>query len=372
MKVPFVNLQAQYQTIKGEIRVALDKVLDSAAYVQGPAMAVFEADFAKYLGIKNIACVDSGTAALYLALRALDIKEGDEVITQPNTFFATAEAISLVGAKPVFVDVDSATALLDVSKLPAAITSKTKAIIPVHLFGQCADMDEILRIARQHNLFVIEDACQAHGAEYKGKKAGTMGDMGCFSFYPGKNLGTYGEGGAVVSNNEEWIKKIKMLRDHGSPEKYRHELVGGNFRMSGLEGAVLGVKLRYLEKWNDARRSVSRIYKELLAGLPARPLTELSHNKHNYHLFVIATERRDELQKYLADNGIATGIHYPLPIHLQKAYEGCGWKAGDYPAAEKLAKEMLSLPMYPELDKNQVVYVCEKIKDFFCAAAKEK
>lgn len=365
MKVPFVDLKLQYQSIQEEIKTAVNNVLESANFVQGPFVAGFEEEFAKYLGVSEAVCIDSGTGALYLALRALGIKENDEVITQPNTFFATAEAISLVGAKPVFVDIVPGTYLMDASKLAAAITPRTKAVIPVHLYGQCADMDAIMKIANEYNLYVIEDACQAHGAEYKGRKAGTIGHIGCFSFYPGKNLGTYGEGGAVVSNNKEWAHKIRMLRDHGSREKYQHDLIGGNFRMSGIEGAVLSVKLKYLDKWNDARRLIAKTYRCLLSELPIRLPEELIYNKHNYHLFVIATPRRDELQKHLASHGIATGIHYPIPIHLQKAYADYGRNKGDYPAAEMSAKEILSLPMYPELNNIQIIYIVEKIKEFF-------
>ena len=365
MNIPFVDLSTQYNLIKDEIRVALDEVMLNTDFIQGSAVFSFEENFAEYLGAKNIACVNSGTSALYCALRALNIGPGDEVITVPNSFFATAEAISMVGAKPVFIDIEPATYLMDVNKLESAITDRTKAIIPVHLYGQCADMDEILRIAKENNLFVIEDACQAHGAEYKGKKAGTMGAAGCFSFYPGKNLGAYGEGGAIASNNEEIIKKIQMIRNHGGLEKYKHELVGGNFRMSGFQGAVLGVKLKYLDKWVEARRKNAEKYKELLRDTPVKLPMEGEHSKHCYHLFIIQTERRDNLMKYLNNNGIATGIHYPIPIHLQKAYEGCGWNEGNYPVAEKAAKEVLSLPMCPELNLEQIDYICQKIKGFF-------
>jgi len=365
MKIPFVDLKIQYQAIQDEIKAAINNVLENASFVQGPPVFSFEEEFAKYLGSGSVACVDSGTAALYLALRAANIGSGDEVITVPNSFFATAEAISLAGAKPVFVDVDPGAYLMDVSKLGAAITARTKAIIPVHLFGQCADMDAILKIARERDLLVIEDACQAHGAEYKGKKAGAIGDMGCFSFYPGKNLGTYGEGGAIASNDKEWIEKIKMLRDHGSLEKYKHSLVGGNFRMSGIEGAVLGVKLKYLDKWIEARRLVAKRYQELLSDLPVKLPVELAHNKHNYHLFVIQLEKRDELVKFLSLAEVGTGIHYPIPIHLQKAYENYGWREGLFPIAEKAAKEIISLPMYPELNNLQLIYIAEKIKEFY-------
>jgi len=266
MKIPFVDLKIQYQSIQDEIKSTINNVLESANFVQGPFVAAFEEEFAKYLNVNNIACVDSGTAALYCALRALNIGPGHEVITVPNTFFATAEAISLVGARPVFIDIDPNTYLMDVSKIKSAITKNTKAVIPVHLYGQCADMDEIIKIAKENNLYVIEDACQAHGAEYKGRKAGSMGDLAAFSFYPGKNLGTYGEGGAVASNNKDLIGTVKMIRDHGSSEKYKHEIVGGNFRMSGMEGAILSVKLKYLDKWIAGRRQVAAGSGKILRG----------------------------------------------------------------------------------------------------------
>lgn len=364
MNVPFVDLKSQYQSIKEEVREAIENVCENASFVQGPQVEKFEKSFAKYLGVKRVSCVGSGTSALYLALRALDIKEGDEVITVPNSFFATAEAITLTGAKPVFVDVDESTALVDVKKIPFAITKKTKAIIPVHLYGQCADMDEILKIAKENNLFVIEDACQAHGAEYKGRHAGTMGDLACFSFYPGKNLGTYGEGGAVAGNNEELVEKVKMFRNHGGSAKYVHDLIGGNFRMSGIEGAVLNVKLKYLDRWNDARRLSANVYAEFLRGLPIELPKKLTCNKHVFHLFVIRVKERDELLKFLSENGVGAGIHYPIPIHLQKAYQGI-WKEGDFPIAEKLAKESLSLPMHPNLTVEQILYSVELIKNFY-------
>lgn len=365
MKVPFVDLKVQYQNIKGEIKTALDDILENTAFVHGPRNEKFENDFAKYLGVKHFACSDSGTGALILSLMALGIKAGDEVITVPNSFFASTEVISFLGATPVFVDVDSETYLMDVSKLEAAVTSKTKAILPVHLCGQCADMDEIMRIARKHNLYVIEDACQAHGAEYKSRKAGTLGDLAAFSFYPGKNLGTYGEGGGVAVNNNEWMEKIKAMRDHGMVKKYEHNYIGANFIMSGIEGAVLNVKLKYLDGWTAARRRVAEKYSELLAGLPIKLPKELLHNKHCYHLYVIETERRDELMEFLKANEIATGMHYPIPIHLQKAYAHMGWKEGDFPVTEKAAKRMLSLPIYPEITDEQIDFVTEKIKEFY-------
>ncbi|PIR66438.1 MAG: erythromycin biosynthesis sensory transduction protein eryC1 [Parcubacteria group bacterium CG10_big_fil_rev_8_21_14_0_10_36_14] len=365
MKVPFIDLEAQYQPMKGEIKSALEGILDSCAFIQGPAVFNFERDFADYLGAQAVACVNSGTSALYCALRALGIGPEDEVITVPNTFIATAEAVSLTGAKPVFVDVCKESALMDVSQLESTITEKTKAIIPVHLYGQCADMDEILRIAKERGLFVIEDACQAHGAEYKGKKAGTIGDVGAFSFYPGKNLGAYGEGGAVASNNADLISKVKLIRDHGALEKYKHSVIGGNFRMSGFQGAVLGLKLKYLDNWIESRRKNARLYRENLSGLPVEIIKEEEYNKHNYHLFVILTEKRDELVDYLKKHDVFSGIHYPIPVHLQEAYADFGWKNGDYPVSEGLAKKILSLPMYPELREEQIKYVAGLLKELY-------
>ncbi len=366
MQIPFIGLKLQYKNLKPEIDKAIGPVLDNAQYILGPAVAEFEKSFADFLGVKHVIGVSSGTDALYLVLRALGIGAGDEVIIPPNTFIATAEAISMAGANPVFVDIEEKTFNIDINKIEEKITSKTKAIMPVHLCGQAVEMDEIMKLAKKYNLAVVEDACQAHGSEYKRKKLGTIGEAGCFSFYPGKNLGAFGEAGAVSTNNSELAEKIKILRDHGQSKKYYHDVIGGNFRMAGIQGAVLNVKLEHLSEWNELRRSHAKMYESLLKGVSGIILPqEPKHSKGNYHLYIIQAQKRDELQKYLFDNGIATGIHYPVPIHLQKAYGYLGLEEGSFSVSEKLAKEILSLPMYPELTKEQLEYVCEKVKEFY-------
>ena len=365
MNVSFIDLKAQYQTIKSEIDEAINRVLLNTSFILGPEVENFEKQFAEYCGAKFCVGVNSGTAALHLALLAAGIKEGDEVITVPNTFFATCEAISVVGAKPVFVDADSQTYLMDISKIEAVISPKTRAIIPVHLFGQTVDMDPLLALAKKHNFFVLEDACQSHGAKYRGKKAGSLGNAAAFSFYPGKNLGAYGEAGAVVTNDEDIAKKIKMLRDHGSPQKYIHDLIGFNMRMEGIQGAVLSVKLKYLDQWLEKRRRIASRYNELLKDLPIKLPKIDDGNEHVFHLYVIATPKRNELSQFLKDNGVSCGIHYPIPIHLQKAYADFGWKKGDFPVCEKAADEILSLPMFAEMTDGQIAYVAGKIKEFY-------
>jgi dTDP-4-amino-4,6-dideoxygalactose transaminase len=366
MQIPFIDLKLQYKNLKPEIDKALGPVFDNARYILGPAVEEFEKNFADFLGVKHIIGVSSGTDALYLALRALDIGAGDEVIIPPNTFIATAEAISMAGAVPVFVDAEEKTFNIDIDKIEEKITSRTKAIMPVHLCGQAVDMDKLFKLAKKHSLIIIEDACQAHGSEYNGKKLGTIGEAGCFSFYPGKNLGAFGEAGAVATNNDELAEKLRILRDHGQSKKYYHDLIGGNFRMAGIQGAVLNVKLKYLQEWNELRRNHAKMYESLLKSAPEIILPqEPEYSKGNYHLFIIRAQRRDELQKYLLDNGVATGIHYPVPIHLQKAYGYLGLAEGSFPVSEKIAKEILSLPMYPELTEEQIEYVCGKVKKFY-------
>ena len=363
MKVPFLDLKVQYNSIKDDIAVGLQKVLDNTAFAGGPFVAEFEKEFALFCDTTLAIGVGSGTEALWLALLGLGVGCGDEVITTPNTFIATAEAISFVGAKPVFVDVEEQSYNMNPECIEAAITEKTKAIIPVHLYGQPADMDKIMKIAKANNLFVIEDACQSHGAEYKGKRVGSIGDAGCFSFYPGKNLGAYGEAGAVVTNNQELSGRIKMLRDHGQKEKYYHSAVGWNGRMDGFQGAVLSAKLKHLDEWNASRRKNAELYNELLSG--AESITtpvELDYAKHVYHIYAIRTENRKGLMDALAGEQIACGIHYPIPLHLQEAYRSLGYQQGDFPVAEKLASQQVSLPMYPELASEQISYVAQKIK----------
>ena len=364
MNVPFIDLKAQYESIRTEVASAIQEVLDKAAFAGGPFVAQFEQEFARFCQTQHAIGVGNGTDALWVALWGLGIGAGDEVITAPTTFIATAEAISLCGAKPVFVDVEEQTCNLDPALIEAAITPRTKAIIPVHLFGQTADMDPIIEIAKKHGLFVIEDACQAHGAEYKGRRAGSMGDAGCFSFYPGKNLGAYGEAGAVVTNNAELAEKLKVFRDHGQAKKYYHQIIGWNARMDGIQGAVLSVKLKYLPAWTEARRRNAALYGELLSQVDTvRAPNEAGYAKHVYHIYAIRAHARDELISALGKKGIACGIHYPVPVHLQDAYKDLGLRRGSYPIAERCAEEFVSLPMFPELRKDQIEYVVNEVRN---------
>jgi dTDP-4-amino-4,6-dideoxygalactose transaminase len=365
MKVPFLDLKAQYASIRDEIASALLQVLDNTAFAGGPFVEKFEKDFASFCKCEFAIGVGSGTVALWMALTGLGVGQGDEVITTPNTFIATAEAISFTGATPIFVDIDERTYTIDPEKLENAITSKTKAIIPVHLYGQMADMDRIIQIAQTYDLFVIEDACQAHGAEYKGYPAGSMGNAGCFSFYPGKNLGAYGEAGAIVTNDTELAEKMRMLRDHGQAKKYHHSMIGWNARMDGFQGAVLRVKLKYLSAWNEARRRNAQFYDELLSNVSKVIIpVEADYAKHVYHIYAIRTQNRDAFINTLAEKDIHCGIHYPIPIHLQQAYEFLGNGTGSFPVAEKCAKELVSLPMFPELSKEQIQYVVHETRLF--------
>ncbi len=366
MNVPFLDLKAQYQSIKNEISVELQKVLDNTAFAGGPFVSQFENEFAQFCQTTFAIGLSSGTSALWAAIQALGIGEGDEIITTPNTFIATAEAISFSGAKPVFVDVDEQTFNMDPKLIEAAITPKTKAIIPVHLYGQMVDMDPVIKIAEAKGLFVIEDACQAHGARYKGKKAGSIGDAGCFSFYPGKNLGAYGEAGAVVTNNAEATEYMQRFRDHGQQKKYYHSMVGWNGRMDGFQGAVLSVKLKYIDQWNEARRKNAKLYSELLKDVEGIITPqEAEYAEHVYHIYAVRVENqnRDDFMAKLADEAVACGIHYPVPLHLQQAYESLGYKDGDFPVAEKCCRQIVSLPMFPELTEEQIEYVAAKIKN---------
>jgi len=361
--VPFLDLKTQYAAIRNEIWLSMDEVFNNASFVGGPIVENFEKEFADFCGCGYAAGTSNGTSALWMTLLSLGIGQGDEVITVPNTFIATAEAITYSGAQPVFVDVEERSHTMNPVLLEKAITPKTKAVIPVHLFGQPADMDPIMEIARKHGLFVIEDACQAHGAQYNGKTAGTIGDAGCFSFYPGKNLGAYGEAGAVVTNDSEIAKKIKILRDHGQSRKYYHKVIGWNGRMDGLQGAVLSVKLKHLPAWNEARRKNAALYSNLLMDVEGITLPkEMDYARHVYHLYVIRTHHRDDLKGYLAERGIECGIHYPVPIHLQEAYRHFGIRKGTFPVAEKCAEQFLSLPMYPELTGEQIEYVAAELR----------
>jgi dTDP-4-amino-4,6-dideoxygalactose transaminase len=365
MSVPFLDLKTQYKSIQGEIASALQTVLDNTAFAGGPFVETFEKEFAAFCQTEYAVGVGSGTDALWGALIGLGIGYGDEVITSPDTFIATAEAISFCRAKPVFVDIDEQTYNLNPDFLKRAITSRTKAIIPVHLFGQPADMDPIIKIAGEHGLFVIEDACQAHGAEYKGRRAGSIGHAGCFSFYPGKNLGAYGEAGAVVTNDPALAEKIKQFRDHGQAKKYYHSMIGWNARMDGFQGAVLSVKLKHLSAWNEARRRNAKLYNELLADVDKiqRPV-EAEYAKHVYHIYAIRTSKRDALMSALAGKNIFCGIHYPIPLHLQEAYRFLGYGPGTFPVGEKSATEFVSLPMFPELTNEQISQVVNAIIDF--------
>lgn len=361
MPIPFLDLKAQYLAIKPEIDAAIQQIVDSCAFASGPGVERFEKDFAAYCGTKHAVGTGNGTSALELILMAHGIGRGDEVITVANSFFASAEAISLAGATPVLVDCNEDDALIDVGAVERAITKKTKAIMPVHLYGQCADMDALSAIAKKHKLLIVEDACQAHGAMYNGKRAGSLGHAAAFSFYPGKNLGAFGEGGGIATDNDDVNATLRMLREHGMRQKYHHSLVGRNERMDGIQGAVLAVKLPHLDGWNAKRHSRAELYRKHLTGKPGITLfTEHPGRTQNYHLFVVRVQNRDEVQKKLAAKGIATGIHYPIPIHLQKAYaDRKDWKKGSFPVSEKLADEILSLPMFAELTDGQVEEVCE-------------
>lgn len=358
MPIPFLDLQSQYQSIKPEIDAAIKEVLDTSQYVTGPITQRFEDAFATYCGTTECVGVSTGTAALELLLRAYGIGAGDEVITVANSFFATAEAIALVNATPVLVDCNETDALIDVTKIEAAITPNTRAIIPVHLYGQCANMDAIMAIAKQHDLIVIEDACQAHGAMYKGKRAGSIGHAAAFSFYPGKNLGAYGEAGAVTTNDAQVAARVRMLRDHGMPRKYHHDVIGRNDRPDAIQTAVLSAKLPHLDGWNAKRRAHAKLYRQLLATMQTVRLFETHDDQaHNYHLFVIRIPNRDSVQKKLADKGIASGIHYPIPIHRQKAFVD-QWGERSFPVSEQLSSDILSLPMHAEMTEAQVREVC--------------
>jgi dTDP-4-amino-4,6-dideoxygalactose transaminase len=362
MPIPFLDLKAHHQAVRVEIEEAIREVIDAGAFAGGPFVEQFEKEFAAFCGTSHAVGVGSGTDALWFALLGLGIGPGDEVITVPMTFMATAEAISFCGATPVLVDIEARTYTMDPDRIERAITPRTKAIIPVHLYGQTADMDPILEIAKRHRVHVIEDACQAHGAEYKGRKAGSMGVAGCFSFYPGKNLGAFGEAGAVVTSDKSLTRTMQMLRDHGQERKYHHALVGWNGRMDGIQAAVLRVKLKRLAEMNKSRRVHARHYKELLAPFPKVTLpSEAEEGAHVYHVFSVRVQDRDRVMKSLSDRGIGCGVHYPIPIHLQPAYKSLGYKPGDFPVAEQCAEEFLSLPMFPEMTDVQVKDVVREL-----------
>jgi len=368
INIPLVDLKTQYANLKDEIDSLISEVLENAAFICGKYVSLFEKEFARLHGFKNFIGVSSGTDAVHLMLWASGISKDDEVVIPVNTFIATAEGISLCGAKPIFVDIDEYTYNMDVNKLERVISNRTKAIITVHLYGQSANMKEILEIASSKDILIFEDACQAHFASYRGMKVGNFGLASAFSFYPGKNLGAYGEGGGIATNDDQLFDKIRKMRNHGEVEKYKHDLIGHNYRMDEIQGAVLYAKLKYLKIWTERRRKIASHYKKKLSTINEIICPhEAKGCVHVYHLFVIRVlnGKRDKLREFLLKNGIHTGLHYPIPLHLQKAYRFLGYKRGDFPKAEKVASEILSLPIYPELELDQVDYICEKIYDFF-------
>ena len=370
VKVPFVDLRAQYREIREEIEAKVLHVFEDTTFILGPEVAEFEQEFGSSLGVKHVAGVANGTDALLLTLKALGIGGGDDVIIPANTFVATAEAIVHAGARPVLVDINPHTYNIDVEQIEAHVTSRTKAIIPVHLYGLPADLGPILAIAEQYDCDVIEDAAQAHGAEYGGRRVGSFGHAACFSFYPAKNLGAYGDAGAVVTNDDQVALTVRKLRDHGSIDKYRHDLLGYNSRLDTLQAAVLLVKLKRLDEWNQLRRDHAQLYNELLSEIPGIVTpTMLEGTRHVYHLYVVRVERgnRDELRQYLQEHGIQTGIHYPTPLHLTSAFESWQYKENHFPIAEECAGKILSLPMYPELERKQIRYVAEQIRNYMTA-----
>jgi dTDP-4-amino-4,6-dideoxygalactose transaminase len=363
MKVPFVDLGLLHRDIEGELHEVFTRVLKSSAFVLGPEVEQFEQAFAAYCETTHCIAVNTGTAALHMVLAALGVQPGDEVITVAHTFIATAEAITAVGATPVFIDIDPASYCMDPELLEAAITPRTRAIIPVHLYGQTADMDRICAIAAAHNIPVIEDACQAHGAEYKGRKAGSLALAGCFSFYPGKNLGACGEGGAVTTNDPDLALRIRMWRDHGSRRKYEHQFSGHNMRMEGLQGGLLAVKLKYLDRWNAQRREAARHYSEVMADAQLSLPVEMSYGKHVYHLYVVQSEDRDTLRQQLTSAGIDTGLHYPIPLHLQEAFRYLNYSKGDLPVTERIKDRILSLPIYPGITVDSIKHVAAEVQE---------
>jgi dTDP-4-amino-4,6-dideoxygalactose transaminase len=362
--IPFMDLKTQYRGIKGELNAAALAVLESGRYVLGTEVSAFEKEFAAYCQCDQGIAVNSGTSALHLALLAAGIGPGDEVITVPFTFVATAAAIRYTGATPVFVDVEPQTCTMDPARIAQAITPSTKAILPVHLWGQMADMDAIMEIARRYELFVIEDAAQAHGAEYHGRRAGSFGDMGCFSFYPGKNLGACGEGGIVVTNNSEYSRNLRMMRDWGQEEKYHHVAPGFNYRMDSIQGALLRVKLRHLDEWTDARREHAARYDRLLSDSYVSTPVAAKERRHVYHVYSVRTTNREDLKQTLEWRQIQTGIHYPIPVHLQPIHADLGYVRGDFPVSERAADEVLSLPMYPELSGEAIESVAHAVSGF--------
>lgn len=363
MDIKFLDFDRQYKTVSQEIEKAISRVLKRQIFILGPELEAFESEFAKYLGVKYVVGLNSGTDALEFCLRALEIGPGDEVITPANSYIATSLAISYVGAKPVLVDCDPNTYQVDVSQIEKKITKKTKAILPVHLYGAPCEIDKITKLAKKHNLFVIEDVAQAVGTTLHGKKMGSFGDINAFSFYPGKNLGAYGDAGAVATNSKKLFEKARFLRNYGQTKKYHHVTFGRNSRLDEIQAAVLRVKLKYIDEWNKTRRDIANMYYETLSKVKTQSL--LPKGESNYHLFVIETKKRDQLQKFLEKNNIGTLIHYPIPIHLQKTYSHLQYEKGNFPVAEKVAKSILSLPIYPGLSKKEITHISHKIASFF-------
>ncbi len=364
MKVPFMDLERIHQPIQNELNTATQSVIKKGDFILGEKVEQFENEFANYCECSYGVGVSSGTEALHLAIAALGVKSGDEVITVANTFIATVLAITYTGAKPVLVDADPTTYNIDINSIENAITKNTKVIIPVHLYGSPVDMTRITEIAKKYNLKVIEDACQAHGAKYKGRKVGSLSNAAAFSFYPAKNLGAFGDGGIVVTNNKEICEKIKMLRNYGQRKKYEHDMIGYNSRLDTIQAAVLSVKLKYLDRWNKMRQDAAKKYNELLKNTDYKTFTQVEHSESVYHVYAVRSKNRDNLQRYLADNGVGTVIHYPIPIHLSKSYLDLGYKTGDFPIVEKYADEIVSLPMFPGMRNEEIEYVVEVLKKF--------
>ncbi len=365
MNIQMVDLKRQYLSIKSEIDSAIQEVLDSTQFILGKKVAEFEENAAKYLGVEHAIGVANGTDALQIAMMALGIGKDDEVITTPFTFVATTETIVMLGAKPVYVDIDPESYNIDPKQIKEKITNKTRAILPVHLYGNPAEMDEILSIAKEHNLYVIEDSAQGFGAEYKGKKVCSFGDVACISFFPSKNLGCYGDGGMVVTNNDEIHERVRMIASHGSKVRYVHEILGMNSRLDALQAAILNVKLKYIDEWNQRRIANSKHYNEKLKTLAqVKTPSNKEYSKHIFHQYTIQVENRDELQKYLTSKNIPTAIHYPIPLHLQPAFRGFAIE-GSLPEAEKAAKQVLSLPMHPDLLPEEIEYITNTIKEFY-------
>lgn len=363
MKVPYFDLKVQYTNIRDEVLLAVDRVCSSASFILGEEVALFEKEFATFCGVKHCVALNSGTSALHLALLALGLKPSDEVITTANTFIATVEAISYTGARPVFVDIDPVTANLDVRQIEKAITKQTKAILPVHLYGRPVDLDPILEVGQRHGLAVVEDACQAHGARYKGRCVGSLAQAAAFSFYPGKNLGAYGEGGALTTNDDQIARFVRVLRDHGQSQRYYHDFVGYNYRMDGFQGAVLRIKLKHLKDWTARRQELARLYCELLTGTSVEFPQDDPQSESAYHLFVAYVDDRDAVRQDLEERGIQTAIHYPRPVHLQKPYAKLGYGPGSLLHTERACERCISLPLFPEMTVEQVRYAAEALTE---------